>query len=306
MADSVTNKPYIPEEYSYKNKKSFEKDAMSFDSNAFMKLLLEQLKHQDPLSPMDNQQFVQQTSMMAMVERLTKMQTLMEESNSSLLNIREYEGLIGKSATYSYEEEVDGEKTKTEKTGTIQSVKMHEGKMMFQIGDNWVTRDKINGVESKGMTNDNLLDNTMKFTQMIGKSVTYKEQQVVDADKNPATTNDQTTIDIEKNGVVTSVSLKDNKMELTLDSGKKLTMDQVTGMSVQPENVPMDNSLKYAQMIGYNVTYQDKITNSDGSTTTNEVSSTITAVSMKNGLVEFVLASGQKIKPNQIIGYEVK
>ncbi|MGO0063543.1 flagellar hook assembly protein FlgD [Brevibacillus fluminis] len=299
MADSVTNTTYVPEQYSYKNKKEADASGLNFDSNSFMKLLIEQLKNQDPLSPMDNQQFVQQTSLMAMVERLTKMEELMEESNSSLLNVKEYEGLIGKDATYSWEQEVDGELTKQTKTGAISAVKMVDGKVQFQIDGNWVTRDKITGIESKSVTSGSLLDNTLKYSQLIGKQVTYKESQ-------STTVNGQTTTtDVEKTGVVSGISLKDNQVELTLDDNKKLPMDKVTGMNVQGDVNAVDNNLKYAQMIGYGVTYQDVITNTDGSSSTNEATSTIKAVSMKNGLVEFVLADGKKVKPSQITGYSL-
>lgn len=299
MADSVTNKVYVPKEYNYKNMKEADKSGLNFDSNAFMKLLIEQLKNQDPLSPMDNTQIVQQTSMMAMVERLTKIEELMEESNSSLLNVKEYEGLIGKDATYSWQQEVDGEMTKQEKTGTISAVKMVDGKVQFQIDGYWMTRDKISGIESKSVTSGSLLDNTLKYSQMIGKQVTYKETQTTTTGGQPTTT------EVEKTGVVTGLSLKDNKVELTLADNKKLAMEQVTGLKVQADEAANDNNLKYAQMIGYNVTYQNTVTNTDGSTSTNEAASTITAVSMKNGIVEFVLADGKRVKPSQIVSYNM-
>lgn len=78
-----------------------------------MKLMLEQLKQQDPLSPMDNSQFLQQTSMMTMVEKLTKMASLMEQSNNSMLTLREYEALVGRTASYDMQkkDEMTGEVT---------------------------------------------------------------------------------------------------------------------------------------------------------------------------------------------------
>ena len=66
----------------------------------------------------------------------------------------------------------------------------------------------------------------------------------------------------------------------------------------------MSSSLQYAQMIGYTVTYNEGQTNSDGSTTTNSLSGIIKAVSMKNGLVEFVLEDGKKVALSQINGFE--
>lgn len=303
MADTVQNSPYIPSEYSYKNKKEFSSE---MDSDAFMKLFLEQLKHQDPMSPMDNTQFMQNTSMMTMVERLTNMQKLMEESNSSLLNLTEYEKLVGKSATYTKvtQDEVTGEKKSEQKSGSIDSVKLVDGKIMFAIGEDLVTRDKIKGLESKGMTSDSLLDNTLKYTQMIGKSITYIEEKLVDTDGNPDTTNDQYTDKVSKTGVITSFSLANGKVEFTVDHDKKVTIDQISGMNVS-DNTSMDSTLKYAQMIGYQVTYKDWVQN-NGKEEEVEKTAIIKAMSMKNGLIEFVLDNDKKLKPTDILGIEVK
>jgi flagellar basal-body rod modification protein FlgD len=305
MATNVQNQFQIPSPFSYKGKKEF---TTELDQNAFMKLMLEQLKHQDPLSPMDNQQFVQQTSIMTMVERLTRMQQLMEESNSSLLNIREYESLIGKTATYEKEsqDELTGETFRETKTGTISAVKMTNGKIYFTIGDDLVARDKISGLESKGMTNDSLMDNTLKYAQLVGKRVTYLDTEVIDADGKPETTNDQISKSVEKTGLVTGFAVKNGTVEFQLDNGKKLGLDELIGMQLVPENIPMDATLKYTQLIGYQVTYLEKEVTADGSSVEVEKTGLIKAVSMKNGLIEFLLDNDKKIKLSDIIGFEAK
>lgn len=217
MSDTTVNSydPYIQVRDRYKNKKQF---STELDQNAFMKLFIEQLKHQDPTAPMDNSQFMQQTSMMAMVERLTRMQTLMEEANSSLLNIREYEGLIGKNATYTYE---DGEGLFEERTGAISSVKMVDGKIYFTIGSDIVPRDKIEGVESKGMSNDSVLDNTLKYSQLIGYRATYLE---------PVTGSDGQTVNEERTAVISAVTMKNGIVQLLLDNEKKVNPNQIIGL----------------------------------------------------------------------------
>jgi len=305
MASSVTNANSVPAHLSYKNKKEF---TTELDQNAFMKLLLEQLKHQDPMSPMDNSQFIQQTSMMTMVEKLTKMAALMEESNSSLLSLREYEGLIGKTASYEKEtrDDLTGEVTRELKTGIIRSVKMERGKIYFLI-DGEITpipRDKIDGLESKGLASGNLMENSLKFAEMIGKQVHYQETREVDRDGNPDTKQDITTVTESKTGVIAGYTLKDGQAQFQLDNGKTLKLEEITGMSVKPDNLPMDNTLKYAQMIGYGVTYLEKETKPDGSTVDKELNGVIQSVSMKNGLVEFLLEDGKKLKLPQVIGFQ--
>ncbi len=305
MASSVSNTTNIPSHLSYKNKKEFSSE---LDQNAFMKLMLEQLKHQDPMSPMDNSQFIQQTSMMTMVEKLTRMTSLMEESNSSLLSLREYEGLIGKTASYEKEstDELTGEVSREQKTGVIQSVKMDKGKIYFLIDgeDTPIPRDKIDGLESKGLSSGNLMENSLRYAEMIGKQVHYKEARQVDKDGNPNTKDDITTVHDSKTGVILGYTLKHGVAQFQLDNGKTLKLEEIEGLSVKPDNLPMDNTLKYAQMIGYRVTYLEKETQTDGSTIDKELSGVIQSVSMKNGLVEFILSDNKKLKLSQIIGYE--
>ncbi len=59
------------------------------DQNKFMKLLLEQLKNQDPMSPMSSDQFMGQMAQLTSVEKLTeissKMDTITQNSESSQL-----------------------------------------------------------------------------------------------------------------------------------------------------------------------------------------------------------------------------
>jgi len=208
---SVNNNPYIQPSWSYKGKKEF---TTEMDQNAFMKLLLEQLKNQDPLSPMDNTQFIQQTSMMTMVEKITKMANLMEQSNNSMLTLREYEGLIGKTATYDLQlvDELTGEVIHEKKSGVIESVSMDNGKIYFRIAGEQtpIPREWVKGLESKGLTGAEL-DNSLKYADMIGKQISYKETRQVDRDGNPDTTDDITTIEEIKDGVIVGFAMKNGR-----------------------------------------------------------------------------------------------
>ncbi|CAM5797079.1 flagellar hook assembly protein FlgD [Brevibacillus borstelensis] len=304
--NTVNNSTHIQPHLSYKGKKEF---STELDQNAFIKLMLEQLKQQDPLSPMDNSQFLQQTSMMTMVEKLTKMASLMEQSNNSMLTLREYEALVGRTASYDMQkkDEMTGEVTHEKKSGVIDAVYLDQGKIYFRIqGEQTpVPREWIEGLESKGLSG-NSLDNSLKYAEMIGKEVSYTESKQVDKDGNPDTTDDVTSVDEVKNGVIVGFTMKDNAVQFQLDNGTSIKLENIKGMSVKPDNVRMDNTLQYAQMIGYTITYTDSSTQPDGTASTSELTGVIKAVSMKNGLIEFVLDDDKKVKLNQIIGYEAQ
>lgn len=301
---TVKNNPYIQPHLSYKGKKEF---STELDQNAFMKLMLEQLKHQDPMSPMDNSQFIQQTSMLTMVEKITKMTTLMEQSNNSMVTLEKYEKLVGRTASYSLttKDELTGETSTEEKEGILDAVYMDKGKLYFRIaGESTpIPLADITGLESQGLAG-NALDNSVKYMEMIGRDISYKVTKEVDKDGNPATTHDISEVDEILNGVITGFTMKNGTAEFQLDNGSTAKADQIIGMTVKPENKNMSNSLAYAQMIGYNVTYSQPQTNPDGSTSNTSQNGVVKAVSMKNGIVEFVLQDDKKVALNQITGFE--
>ncbi|MBM7773335.1 flagellar basal-body rod modification protein FlgD [Actinokineospora baliensis] len=84
------------------------------DSQAFLKLLVAQLRYQDPSSPTDPTAFMTQTATLTQVEKLTAL----ADSQSSLLTSQlsaQASALVGKAV--SYKTKVDGETL----TGTVSS-----------------------------------------------------------------------------------------------------------------------------------------------------------------------------------------
>src|SRR4051794_7073517 len=71
----------------------------TLDKDGFLKLFIAQLSHQDPSSPMDTNESMQQMSTFSMVEQITNMASTNTKIAASL-NTSSAVGLIGHTVTY--------------------------------------------------------------------------------------------------------------------------------------------------------------------------------------------------------------
>jgi flagellar basal-body rod modification protein FlgD len=71
----------------------------ALDKDGFLKLFIAQLQHQDPSSPMDTNDSMQQMSSFSMVEQITNMASTNTKIAASL-NTSSAVGLIGRTVTY--------------------------------------------------------------------------------------------------------------------------------------------------------------------------------------------------------------
>jgi flagellar basal-body rod modification protein FlgD len=69
------------------------------DKDGFLKLFMAQLQHQDPSSPMDTNQSMQQMATFSMVEQLTNMAS-QNTKMAQTMNTSSAVGLIGRTVTY--------------------------------------------------------------------------------------------------------------------------------------------------------------------------------------------------------------
>ena len=100
------------------------KDQMGKDT--FLKLLVAQLKYQNPLSPSDPSQFMAQTAQFSMVEKLEQMSTATNELLAAERS-RAATGLLGNQITWE-----DGG---TQQTGVVTGVRMGADGPTLEIGD---------------------------------------------------------------------------------------------------------------------------------------------------------------------------
>lgn len=98
----------------------------------FLKLLVTQLRYQDPMKPMEDKEFIAQ---MAQFSSLEQMQNL----NASMLTVQA-SGMIGNQVKWTDDY---GE----EQAGIVSSVRITDGKPSLVVGDVNVALEKITAVE---------------------------------------------------------------------------------------------------------------------------------------------------------------
>jgi flagellar basal-body rod modification protein FlgD len=91
----------------------------TLDKDGFLKLMMEQLRHQDPSSPQDSGEMLAQMSQLTMVEQITNMTT--QETFSRA------ENLVGRNVTYTAK---DG----TSLSGTVEQVDISGSTPLLTIG----------------------------------------------------------------------------------------------------------------------------------------------------------------------------
>ncbi|MET0162267.1 MAG: flagellar hook capping FlgD N-terminal domain-containing protein [Microbacteriaceae bacterium] len=110
----------------------------SLDSEVFLELLVTQLRNQDPSSPMDTNEMMAQTTQLAMMESLTTLQGLTEESFG--LQMRSAAAsLVGQQVSYLG---ADG----TTVTGLAESISFATSPPSVNVGGKAVALDAISGV----------------------------------------------------------------------------------------------------------------------------------------------------------------
>lgn len=141
MAGNVTNNTNINPSYMFDPKATAAPIKRELDRDAFLKILVTQLAHQDPTQPMQDKDFVAQMAQFSSLEQMNKVASYnqqMIQVNSMTLGAQ----MLGK--TVSYKDDNDASIT-----GEVISVKTTDGVTQVQIGEKWIDLSKIDSVSLK-------------------------------------------------------------------------------------------------------------------------------------------------------------
>ncbi len=192
--------------------------------DAFLKLLITQLQHQDPTNPMDDREFISQMAQFSSLEQMQNMTKTMESllASQQQTQMMSYATFIGKEIKWheiAEGKDENNEPVINEGTGVIESLKFVDGSVVFKLVDGKeITPGNISGVLGSSDTTtggNNVVPESplVQASKLIGKNVTYMED------------------DQELQGRVVSVSNKDGVIYYLLDNDKKLTDKDFTVIS---------------------------------------------------------------------------
>ena len=180
------------------------------DKNAFLKILVAQLQHQDPMSPMDDTQFVSQMATFSSLEQ-------MQQLNASFSQSQAF-NLVGKL--------IYAEENNQGFTGIVSSAGMSEGEAYVLIGDSRIKLENIRQVfDSSMITGKDVLEGSA----IVGKYVQYRAYEQVDG------------VQVEKlyTGKVEKVNIGSEGLTLSVN-GETVKFVQITQVSDKPIEESVD------------------------------------------------------------------
>ncbi len=134
--------------------KANEKSNSGMDKDAFLQLLVAQMKYQDPLEPTSNTEYISQYAQFSQVEALNNMSTTMELSR--------YSTYVGKEVIL---ESTDGSGKSTQTRGFVDYVTFEEGKAYLSIeGNLYKASDIVSVISSEFSTAEDI---AKEFAQTI-------------------------------------------------------------------------------------------------------------------------------------------
>jgi flagellar basal-body rod modification protein FlgD len=132
-------------------------DANDLDRDAFLKLLVAQLRYQDPLNPNDPSEFLATTAQFTTIEKLEELTK--QGANDAIVNgLSMASSLVGRSIAYTDVDDVA-------RTGVVNSAAVVGGEVRLLTDDGPVSLTKVTAI---GSTTDGLLDPDLLEPEVAG------------------------------------------------------------------------------------------------------------------------------------------
>jgi flagellar basal-body rod modification protein FlgD len=126
MTNSIDS-TYLLSNYQNQTKSS---GSSSLGKDDFLKILMTQLQNQDPLNPMQDQDFISQMATFSSLEQMTNLNSSMDNfaKSTEQNQFMQASSMIGKTVTYLDDQD-------NEMTGVVKSVLFKDGNTSFQLND---------------------------------------------------------------------------------------------------------------------------------------------------------------------------
>ncbi|MBS4203781.1 flagellar hook assembly protein FlgD [Lederbergia citrea] len=175
----------------------------------FLKILMTQLQNQDPMNPMEDKDFIAQMATFSSLEQMTNMnksmdQLLQLESQTSLIA---YNQFVGKEVTWhKLNDDLQlGDSNVTEGKGIVRSVQFMGDTVKFILADG----TELSPANISQVNSLEIEPPLVHASSMIGKNITWMDGE------------------IEKNGIVNSVTLKNGVVTLNTDNKQSVQTSQL-------------------------------------------------------------------------------
>jgi len=117
-----------------------EPSSTKLDQDTFLKLMVAQLRNQDPMNPQDSSEFLAQTAQFTSLEKLEQVADQTAQAYAAQVAFGA-SSLVGRTVSYT---DADG----NEVSGTVSTVRFGAAGPMLSIGDTEIALDQVLTVES--------------------------------------------------------------------------------------------------------------------------------------------------------------
>jgi flagellar basal-body rod modification protein FlgD len=122
---------------------SYNQPKKELGKDAFLQILVTQLRSQDPTSPMQDREFIAQMAQFSMLEQMTNLNQSIMQVLDKQKDMSDFAGMIDKKVSWKNTE------TGEQENGIVTGVVLKEDNYYYQIDDKEIHVEDIIAVESK-------------------------------------------------------------------------------------------------------------------------------------------------------------